>query len=561
MGRTLIHPPGANRERSLGWLALWWIETFVVQGPGDVEGEPIVHGDEYSGFIVDCYALDANGRRLVNSAFFSRPKGTNKSGLAAEVALFEALGPARFDGWAEGGETFEMLGQVYTYQEGEPMGRYVTHPLIRIMATEEDQTGNVYDMVYGNCLEGPLSQLKAYGMEVGKGKILLPHGGSIMPSSSGAASKDGGKETFVVFDESHLYNTNGLRNMYKTVTRNLVKRRKSAETWYIETTTMYAPGENSVAEATYEYAHLIKEGKIKRSKMLYDHRWGDVDDLSDEEALTAAIIEAYGEAMTWNSLDGVVEDIFDVRRSEIESRRYFLNALTQAENAWIEPHLVSLNTFPKTVKPGEQITIGFDGALTSDATALVGCRVSDGFLWPILVAECPDGPAGKDWMVDTLAFDAAVAGTFEDYDVVGFYADPPFWTDYLDKWELEFGETLKVSANNRSKIKWWTKRDQQMSAALDRLYTALKRAAKTRQYDDGAPITVTLSPSVIMKRHFLNARKWPRRGGVVIGKDNPSSTKKIDTTMAAALAYEARANFLFGGEEEEEETWVPRRIN
>ena len=271
MPRTLIRPRGADRERSLGWLAVWWIESFVVHGPGDVEGQPIVHGDEYTGFIVDCYSLDDEGGRLVDSSFISRPKGCNKSGLAAEIALFEALGPCRFDGWAKGGETFKYLGREYVYEPGEPMGRPVRYPMVRIMATEEDQTGNTYDMIYLNLTEGPLSQLKAYGLDAGKTRTLLPEGGEIMPSSSGAASKDGGKETFVVFDETHLYNTNALRSMYKTVSRNLVKRRKSAGTWYIETTTMYAPGEDSVAEHTYEYAQAIAAGKTKRSRMLYDH--------------------------------------------------------------------------------------------------------------------------------------------------------------------------------------------------------------------------------------------------------------------------------------------------
>lgn len=548
MPRTLVRPKGADRERSLGWLAVWWIETFVVHGPGDVEGEPVLHGDEYTGFLVDCYALDEEGRRLVNSAFFSRPKGANKSGLAGEIALFEALGPCRFDGWAQGGETFEMLGKTYTYEAGEPMGRFPSHPIVRIMATEEGQTGNVYDLIYGNCMEGPLSQLKAYGLDVGKSRILLQDGGEIIPSTTGAASKDGGKETFVVFDETHLYNTNALRQMYKTVTRNLVKRRKSAETWYIETTTMYAPGEASIAESTYEYAELIAAGKIKKSKMLYDHRWADLEDLSDEEKLREAIKEAFGESMAWNSLEGVVEDIFDTRRSENESRRYFLNALTASDNAWMDPAIYAqaIQTL-ELVEDGVEITLGFDGALTGDSTALVACRVSDGFMWPVYVEECPDGPASADWMVDTLAFDAAVHGAFEQYKVVGFFADPPYWVQQVEDWELEFGEQLLTQVNTVSKIKFWTKRDAQMATALDRLLTAF-RDGKAKVSDDSA-----------MRRHFLNAHIWKRRGGDVIGKETKGSLKKIDIAMAATLAYEARASYLFKGSNEEE-MWIPRRV-
>ena len=69
---------------------------------------PIKYRDEYTGFIVDCYSHDPAGKRFYNSAFFSRPKGTHKSGLAAALVFFEALGPARFAGWAKSGETSEF---------------------------------------------------------------------------------------------------------------------------------------------------------------------------------------------------------------------------------------------------------------------------------------------------------------------------------------------------------------------------------------------------------------------------------------------------------------------
>lgn len=92
---------------SLGWMAVAWMEYFVVHSPGDVQGEPVRHGDEYTGFVVDCYAVDdGEGRLLYDSAFFSRPKGCDKSGLGARIGLFEAFGPARFAGWAEGGEVY-----------------------------------------------------------------------------------------------------------------------------------------------------------------------------------------------------------------------------------------------------------------------------------------------------------------------------------------------------------------------------------------------------------------------------------------------------------------------
>ena len=192
-----------DRKNSLGWVALWWIETFCVHGPGDVQGEPVELDEEFAGFILDSYALDGNGRRLYDSAFISRGKGRAKSELAGFITLFEAMGPARFDYFAEGGETYERDGYTYTYQPGEPVGKLVTAPVIRCLATEEGQAGNTYDNVYFNLSEGPL----ANGLPrdaAGLTRIFLPGGGEIIPSTASNSSKDGGKETFVVFDETHL---------------------------------------------------------------------------------------------------------------------------------------------------------------------------------------------------------------------------------------------------------------------------------------------------------------------------------------------------------------------
>uniref|UniRef100_A0A914DBZ4 Uncharacterized protein n=1 Tax=Acrobeloides nanus TaxID=290746 RepID=A0A914DBZ4_9BILA len=304
-----------RRERSLGWLAVWWMETFTVHGPGDIVGQPTRFGDEYTGFIVDAYAVDDTGRRLYDSAFLSRPKGCDKSGLAGKFSLFEAFGPARFSGWAQGGETYEFLGQVYTYRRGEPMGRTVTAPMVRILATEEEQTGNTYGTIYHNLTssESPLFSLQAWGVIAGLSQVVIPGGGMIKRSTSGASSKDGGLETFVVFDETHLYNTPQLREMYNVVRDNLGKRAANAEPWFIETTTMFAPGEESVAEKTFAYADAIEEKRARRTRLLFDHRWGEVKDLADEAALAEAFREAYGDAIEWNPVEALIDKAYDPR--------------------------------------------------------------------------------------------------------------------------------------------------------------------------------------------------------------------------------------------------------
>ena len=82
------------------------------------------------------------------------------------------------------------------------MGRPVKVPYIRCMATEEGQTGLVYDTIYFNLTEGPLSEVM--GVDAGLTRVLLPGGGEITPSTASSASKDGGKETWSGFGHAAL---------------------------------------------------------------------------------------------------------------------------------------------------------------------------------------------------------------------------------------------------------------------------------------------------------------------------------------------------------------------
>ena len=48
--RELIRSDLHNRQLSLGWVAVWWIENFCVHGPGDVQGQPVKLDDEWTAF-------------------------------------------------------------------------------------------------------------------------------------------------------------------------------------------------------------------------------------------------------------------------------------------------------------------------------------------------------------------------------------------------------------------------------------------------------------------------------------------------------------------------------
>ena len=550
--RERVQSATHDRQRSLGWIAIWWIETFCVHGPGDVQGEPVELDEEFAAFVLDSYALDSTGRRLYDSAFISRAKGRAKSELAGFITLFEAMGPARFDGWAEGGETYERDGFVYTYAEGEPIGRLVTAPVIRCLATEEGQAGNTYDNVHFNLTEGPLGN----GLPrdaAGLTRIFLPGGGEIIPSTASNSSKDGGKETFVVFDETHLYTTRELKRMYDTVRRNLAKR-KAAEPWSLETSTMYLPGEKSVAEETHDLAKLIRENKTRSQRLLFDHREADADiDLSDPEQVRAGLTEAYGPFSAVMDIERIISEFYDPRNDPQDSRRYYFNQPTSSKDSWISsPEWVACAA-TKEVAKGEEITLGFDGSRkrtrgVTDATALIGCRVSDGHLFEIKVWEQPEGPAGEGWEVPITEVDYEVRQAFERFNVVGMFADPAKWESYIAQWEADFGKKLKVKSSQAHPIEWWMtgNRSYLVVRALEQFQNAVLDKELTYS-------------GLALSRHVLNARRRIGRSGMSIAKEHPESPNKIDAAIAAVLAYQARLQALSKGEATKT-TFVPRRI-
>ena len=534
MPRELIYAPGHDRNRSLGWLASAWIEYFTVHGPGDVQGDEVDLDDEFAGFLIDSYALERTGRRQYSRAVLSRAKGRAKSEIAGFVGLFEAFGPCRFAGWAEGGEAYQWHGFTYTYAPGEPMGQHLTYPYIRCLATEESQTGNTYDVIHFNLTEGPLGE-DLPNDAAGLTRVLLPGGGEIVPSTASSSAKDGGKESLAIFDEPHLYITPELRLMFKTVDRNLRKRR-DAQPWALLTSTMYQSGEESVLEALDRQAKAIREGRTRSARLLWDHREAPATvDLTDMDAMVAALREVYGPAADWIDLRGIVDNEFwDLTKAVEESRRYFFNQRSSAATAWVtgpewdgchDPERAAL-------VDGDTVVMFFDGSKNDDATGLLAVRMSDGHAAVLHCQEKPEGSAGNGWEVDRAAADLAVRTAFDRFDVVGFFADVREFESYVDTWGWEFGDRLLIDATtgrNRHAVAF------DMRAKVPEFTPAVGRAlAEIRQH------AVTHDGDARLKRHVLNARRSSTRYGVLIRKESRDSPLKIDLAVCLVGARHVR---------------------
>jgi phage terminase large subunit-like protein len=408
--------------------------------------------------------------------------------------------------------------------------------LIKCLATEESQAGNTFENAAFIAGEwGPDAHPEVFGGVSGVRRyqsataLYLPDGGEIRASTAGSASKDGGKETFVVVDESHLYVLRELKSMYATLMRNLGKR-KLADPWGMQTTTMYRLGELSVAE---DKLTMWRKGELDGS-VLVDHREakGAVR-IKDKAHTIAQLRTLYGPAMHpksgWMDPERVYADMLDptICPDEATAARYYLNRAIAGADAWIATDVVERQRRVEVVAPGTAIALGFDGSLRDDATVLIGSRMSDGFLFPVGIWAKPAGPEGSFWEVPRADVLAAVREAFGLYEVSRMYADPHEWRTDIDSMAGELGEERV--------LRWETRRDVQMAAALDRLHAGLMTG---EQWHSGDPVFM---------EHFGNAYVRRKGGHRLVRKEHDQSPRKIDSVVGAALAVEARADALAAG--------------
>lgn len=496
---------------SLGLQIIDWIETYLVHGPGDIAGEPIIIDDEFGDFIHNAYELGSDGKRQIRRAILSRPKGRAKSELAGMLVCVEAVGPCRFSHFATEGEVSDWG---YPYEKGEPVGKPLKDPFIRCLATEETQADNTYGNVH-YMMTHLVNEHGFTGLDIGTTRIKLPGNGQIVPSTASSSSKDGGKETFCVMDESHRYDKPELKAMFKMVSRNLAKR-KIAQPWMLETTTAFIPGAGSIAEASHELARKISTGEITDTGFLFDHRQGPLDaDFNDDDSLRSALTDAYGAAAEWMDLDRIIAEIRDPITTENEARRYFLNQAVGVETLLVDPLRWDVLADPsRTPSAGDKpIVLCFDGSKNRDATALLGWTIEDRpHLFVFKIWARPEN-ADADWEVPRRDVRQLVADIFEDWDVRGFFCDPFEWRTAIEEWEDEYGEDLvKVFDTTKNK---------QMGEAIDLFLEDMHYQHFTH---DGDPL---------LRSHVLAGQRATRHGYTAVEKETAS--RKIDALVAAII--------------------------
>lgn len=519
----LMVPIDKESYPSLGGQVVDFIESYLVHGPGDLRGLPVQLDEEKRGLIWRMYEIFPQGhpqagRRRFKRVALSLRKGSAKTELAALIAAVELHpdGPVRCDGFDA---------------DGNPVGRGVTDPYIPMVAYTEEQSD---ELAYG-----ALRVILGYSpladdFDIGIERIMRAGGdGKAVSLATSPDARDGARTTFQVFDETHRFTTPRLRQAHRTMMANVPKRYLS-DAWSLEVTTAPAPGENSVAEDTMDYARQVAGGAIKDSRLFFFHRQaGDKHDLATAEGVRDAVIEASGPVAVWSDIDGIVEQWRDPTADKTYLERVWLNRLVRAsERAFDVERWKELADPGYLPTDGAVITLGFDGGRWHDATALVATEILTGFQWLCGLWEQPEH--ADEWEVPAEDVQAVVAEAFERWDVWRMYCDPPYWESLVAEWAGRYGE--------KRVVEWWTNRWKAVAYAIKGFDSAI--ASGELLHDGNEHLTRHVGNAV---RKTLRLRDEEGVPLWTIYKERPESPHKIDGAMAAILSWEARTDAVAAG--------------
>lgn len=131
-------------------------------------------------------------------------------------------------------------------------------------------------------------------------------------------------------------------------------------------------------------------------------------------------------------------------------------------------------------------------------------------------------PGGNlQWTVDHDAVEATVHKTFKRFEVVEMSADPPYWSQQLNRWMEQYGDDRVLAFNTFVR--------KRMAAACSSFYQAASSEGMTH---DGHPG---------LARHVSNSVLKETSSGAYITKEDKSSPRKIDAAIAAVIAYNRAA--------------------
>lgn len=501
-------------KRTLGWEITRWCAEFLQ----NEDGNPWQFTLEQLRWLLWWYAVDEDGRFVYRQGVLQRIKGWGKDPLAAVLSIVEFVGPCRFGGWGA---------------DGSPLAVPERNAWVVVSAVSEEQTVNT--MAYLPILmTGKLK--KTYSIQTGS-ELYRALGGlnRLQAITRSYRSVEGKRTTFGLMNETHHWvSGNDGHKMRMVLDGNAAKRLSSR---LLAITNAYVPGEDSVAETAREAYNRILEGSAVDTGIMYDSIEAHPATPLTPEALRIVLPVLRGDA-TWLDVETTIGFVSDIQNPPSQSRRMFLNQIVAEEDAlYGAPEWGALEDTDNPLLPGDEVTLGFDGGKTDDATALVAVRESDLKAFVLGLWEKPDGPRGSDWQVPRDAVDSAVHEAFGAYSVLGFYADVALWESYISEWDRAYAAGLAIrSPLGKDAIGWDMRSSRKTSTmAHERL---MRSVLDGKLRHDG---------DLRLRRHALNAKRRTNNYGVSFGKESRESPRKVDLYAALMLAHECMMDFRARG--------------
>jgi phage terminase large subunit-like protein len=406
---------------------------------------------------------------------------------------------------------------------------------VQTAAVSKDQTKNTMTLFAPYFSKAAIAE---YEIDLGKEIIYAHHGAQrIEAVTSSPNTLEGARATFVLMNETHHWlSTNEGHEMAAVISRNAAKSPDGAAR-SLAITNAYEPGEDSVAQQAREAYEDIAAGRYADVGFLYDSIEAPPDATLDPATLPETLDAIRGNAY-WLDIPRIIQEIMDKRNPPSRSRRFWLNQIVATEDAWVTPQEWDVLANKDTLKDGDQITLGFDGSKSDDQSALMACRISDGFVARIGIWD-PESPMyAKRPQRFRDDIDAAVRQSFERYDVVGFFSDVHPWESYITQWNTDLGtekgHELCVAATRDNRI-GWDMRARQKDFTLNGAEWTHDEILEKGFHHDG---------DKLVRQHVMNARRRPNAWGVSFGKEHRESNRKIDALPALILARMARKAYL-----------------
>lgn len=501
----------SGRVKTLGWDILGWGTAMLAQPDeiGGTKGDQWTYTREQALFILRFYAVDGQGKFLYRRAVLERVKGWGKSPLLAAICCSEMIGPVRFDGWDS---------------DGEPVGKQAGSPLVQIAAISDSQADNTMTCVGAMLAEGEAAN--NYDLDIMMSKVTSPGNRKIEKVTASPRGREGNRATFIVMDETHLWvPAEHGPQLAEALRRNAAKMNARS----IETTNAHVPGEESVAEKSYNAWLMMSRGEA--SGILFDTKESSVEDIYDWEQSYPALVECYGDAAEdsggWVSMPRIWEEINDPDTPEYMARRFYFNEKTEGKSTWLnkgEVNAIQDDTI-ELDPHNDRFALGFKGSIRNGASALVGCRLEDNALFLLGLWEKPEN-APSDWEVPFAEVDTRIRRTLNMYGCVRLIADPENWQEIIGRISGDYPDYVEEL--------WLDKNRGLAVKAVEQFETATR--SQRLKFKDGN-----------IERHILNAHTEDTPQGTIIRKETKKSKRYISVAQASLVALEAAVTAIEDG--------------